>query len=72
MTEDVKKAIMLDKSSTLYPIMDIILSYEEAEWDKIDEISKEIQLDVNKVPELYLQAIKWADDYLLKINNIQK
>ena len=39
--------------------MDIILSYEEAEWDKIDEISKEIQLDVNKVPELYLQAIKW-------------
>ena len=59
MTEDVKKAIMLDKSSTLYPIMDIILSYEEAEWDKIDEISKEIQLDVNKVPELYLQAIKW-------------
>lgn len=72
MTEDVKKAIMLDKSSTLYPIMDIILSYEEAKWDKIDEISKEIQLDVNKVPELYLQAIKWADDYLLKINNIQK
>lgn len=72
MIEDVKKAIMLDKSSTLYPIMDIILSYEEAEWDKIDEISKEIQLDVNKVPELYLQAIKWADDYLLKINNIQK
>lgn len=72
MTEDVKKAIMLDKSSTLYPIMYIILSYEEAEWDKIDEISKEIQLDVNKVPELYLQAIKWADDYLLKINNIQK
>lgn len=71
MKEDVKKAIIGDKSSSLYPIMNIILSYEKAKWESLDKSCKKIGIDVNKIPELYIEAVDWANKYVFEIQKIE-
>lgn len=70
MTDDVKDAILGKNTSSLYEILQIVLSYENADWGNLDAPCKRINLNINKLPELYLEAVNWANDYVFAINKI--
>lgn len=68
MAEDIKKALLGDETSYLYPVINIVLSYERAEWDSIDKSCKQIKLYINEIPDLYYKSIKWANRYVFEMN----
>lgn len=72
MNSDVKDAIMLRPTSSLYNVMKIVSSYERADWDEIDFHAKKLDIPINIIPELYFQSVFWAKKYVFEIDEMQK
>lgn len=71
LSEEIKDTLLgkVTKYSDLYKL---ILHYERGEWDSIDEDIEKSQIDVNKLPQMYCNAVKWAEDLYNYMNSEMK
>lgn len=53
---------LLYQRGVLYPIYQLITTYEQGDWTTAGIIAKEIHLDEDTLFEKYLLSIKWASD----------
>lgn len=58
---NVKKALC-DHSGPLYPIYQLMLAYETADFEMADKIAAEVKVPVQLLFNEYFSAVKWADD----------
>jgi len=59
--EDVKSALC-DSIGVLAPIYNLILAYEQADFEKAEKIAKKMKLSSEKLQNDYLVAVKWANE----------
>jgi c-di-GMP-related signal transduction protein len=45
-------------------IFKLIVAYEQADWENFFDYTKELQLDDGEMPDLYRQAVEWADEVI--------
>ncbi len=57
------KMALLEGKGTLADYLELILSYETAEWEKTMDIVARLKLDENSLQEYYLEAVSWADAF---------
>ncbi|GAB0108931.1 EAL and HDOD domain-containing protein [Pseudoalteromonas distincta] len=57
------KAALLDEKNTLYYILNIVKAYETGSWWALEQAVILINLDSKVLPNLYQQAVDWADNY---------
>ena len=70
MNSDVKDAIMLKPTSPLYDIYDVVLSYEKADWEKLDKSCEKLNINPADVPNLYFESVSWANKYVFTYDEI--
>lgn len=58
---DIKEAL-LGKQGRCRDLLDLIISYEKGDWDCFIELAEKMNLDMAEIPDIFLQAIKWADE----------
>lgn len=58
---DLIKIPILGGDNCLSDIFKLVVSYEKAQWNKIEEYSKKINIDSEILPELYLKSIQFAN-----------
>lgn len=63
LAHDVKEAL-IQKTGKLRPILDLILIYEQGQWQDVEEVSKKLQIDTNKLYAGYLYALQTSHDIL--------
>lgn len=56
---------LLHRRGVLAFYLGIIQLYENAEWKRVDRIARRLNVDHEKVAELYLQATEWAKQIVL-------
>lgn len=60
-SKSIKQALIYKKGE-IRPILNLILAYERGDWAKVQVKALEIEIDKNKLCELYLQALKWSKE----------
>lgn len=66
LTDDVKGAL-LGEDSQLGTVLKLILAYEKGEWDDFGGLARELGLSEQEIPALYVQALVWADEFVVRI-----
>ena len=63
LSTDVREALMGagDDSSRLCRVYLLVLAWEHAEWDRVMELSRSLDLDANVVADVYAEAVEWSD-----------
>lgn len=61
LTKRVLDALLYNKG-VLYPIYELIMAYEKADWDIVLKNLIEIGIDKDSIHEKYLYAINWAKE----------
>ena len=59
-SDDIKNALVKGEG-TLVPILRLAEAYEHGEWMDIDNISKQLGIDSNRLVGWYMDSIKWSD-----------
>jgi len=57
------KAALLDEKNTLYYILNVVKAFETGSWWALEQAVILINLDSKALPDLYQQAVDWADNY---------
>ncbi len=58
-------------SKTKYSdIYDLVLNYEKANWKDVTLYVNNLEINMEALPELYIEAIKWADGLFDYFNNL--
>ncbi|MEL0639610.1 HDOD domain-containing protein [Pseudoalteromonas aliena] len=57
------KAALLNEKNTLYYILNVVKAYETGSWWALEQAVILINLDSKVLPNLYQQAVDWADNY---------
>ncbi|SHJ75608.1 EAL and HDOD domain-containing protein [Tepidibacter formicigenes] len=65
---DIKKA-MLKKESIFSDIYNLIIEYEKGSWSEILNYTKKLNININKLPNIYFKSIKWSDELFEYIKN---
>jgi len=65
-SEDIK-AVLINQDGPLKPMCEIVHSYEQGNWEEMNRVAKEINLDKGKIFICYLEAIKWASETMRDI-----
>lgn len=60
--DEVKEVLCGSSKSKLRAIFNLIISYEKAEWDKVELYSKILNVDSRHIPDLYVESIKWLKE----------
>ena len=55
------KRALIDAKGRLAGFIELVRSYETAEWDRVSRLSQALTLDGKTLPALYLQACQWSD-----------
>ncbi len=55
------KRALIDAKGRLAGFIELVRSYETAEWDRVSRLSQALTLDAKTLPALYLQACQWSD-----------
>lgn len=63
LTEDVREAL-IGKSGELYSILEIMIAHENGDWEKMNKISKKIELNETEITKEYLEALKWTNEII--------
>ncbi|WP_346353996.1 EAL and HDOD domain-containing protein [Azotosporobacter soli] len=63
LSSDVKEAL-LGQDNMFRRIFKLIVAYEQADWENFFDYTKELQLDDGEMPDLYRQAVEWADEVI--------
>ncbi len=61
------KDALINKEGILFEILQWIKYYELSQWDKVEEFNSKYDLSTNMIAEIYLEALKYADD-MFKMN----
>ena len=64
-SEDIKNAL-LGRDGIYGQVFEIVLSYEKAEWKKVDEKTEELGLQEEKLADIYGEAIDWCNKVLIE------
>jgi EAL and modified HD-GYP domain-containing signal transduction protein len=59
-SDDVKSALLGD-DSPLNKVYRLVLAYERGDWDDMLAHSSELGIERTRIPELYTEAVEWAD-----------
>ncbi len=64
--QDIRKALT-GKQCDLKQVVDIVLAYEDADWERLNQLSARCKLSVDSVPKLYQQMLEemQTDTYLM-------
>ena len=52
---------LIGEENTLNLILKVVVSYEKGEWENAMLYAKIIEVDINEISQIYLEALKWAD-----------
>jgi len=61
--EDIKKAL-LGEDNRYRDLLGMVIHYEKADWQNFAKFAQKINFDENKIPDLYLNAVRWAEKTL--------
>jgi c-di-GMP phosphodiesterase len=61
LSEDVRGAL-LERTGPLAHPLQLVIAYENAEWDAAQDFAVQSQIHPEKLPELYVDALKWANE----------
>jgi c-di-GMP phosphodiesterase len=61
LSEDVRGAL-LERTGPLAHPLQLVEAYEKAEWDAAQEFARLAQLEPTTLPDLYVDALKWANE----------
>ena len=53
---------LIGVENTLNLILKVVVSYEKGEWENAILYAKMIEVDNNEISQIYLEALKWADN----------
>jgi len=56
------RAALLDHKGGLFSLLELAVSLERSDWDRVDELTALLGIDSNLVSDEYLNAVKWCDD----------
>ncbi|MGP1433813.1 MAG: EAL and HDOD domain-containing protein [Catonella sp.] len=59
-SDDIKDALINGKGA-LVPILKLAEAYEQGQWMDIDLLSKQLQIDSNRLVDWYMDSITWTD-----------
>lgn len=59
--EEVQDAL-IGKENELSIILKLAVSFSKGEWKDAEVYANKIDVDINKVPEVYLEVLKWVDN----------
>ena len=59
-SDDIKNAL-IKREGPLEPVLKLSEAYERGEWTEIDELSKQIGIDGNRLVNWYMDSINWAE-----------
>jgi len=60
LTQDIKNALLGGKN-ILSDYLDLAVSYQHASWEKVSRLAETLKISNEKLPQIYLDAIGWAD-----------
>ncbi len=43
-------------------VLDIVISYEQGQWDEFSQVAKKLGLDEEKISQLYVKALLWSHE----------
>lgn len=72
MSQNVKDAITNKPTSPLYDMFQVVLSYEKADWDKLDNYTSKLLLKSNEIPDLYFESVSWANKYVFTVDELEE
>jgi len=58
---------LIDHDGILFPVYELQMAYEKADWSTVDMISRQFEIDENLLFEEYMIALEWANDVVGKI-----
>ncbi|HHX59260.1 MAG TPA: EAL domain-containing protein [Epulopiscium sp.] len=61
LTQSIKDALIRHKGE-LYTVYKLLIAYEKGDWDEVEIITIEENIDANILSEEYLESIKWANE----------
>ena len=59
--DDEVYAALVDRTGTLYALLELVISLEHSDWDRADELTSVLQIKPGVVTEEYLDAVKWCN-----------
>ena len=62
--ESVKKYLVGD-DCLIKPVMDLVIAYEQGNWDQVFDLTQQLRLVADDVISAYRQALKWQHDMQL-------
>lgn len=62
------KETLIKNSGCLQPIYELIVSFERADWEKVESLAAELGIHCDDLQSDYLMALEWASGALEKIN----
>ncbi len=60
-SDEVKEAL-IDGGTPAANVLQLIIAYQQADWDRVAEMVALLGLDEARIPEFYCAAIAWADE----------
>ena len=59
-SEEVKDGLTKE-GNIINSILKLAISYEKGGWEETGEYAKKLNVDINSIPEIYLETLKWTD-----------
>ncbi|BEP27963.1 EAL and HDOD domain-containing protein [Helicovermis profundi] len=53
---------LLGYDNELRKLFKVILAYEVGDWDKMQEYTSKLGIDVHQIPDIYFEALKWTNE----------
>lgn len=63
LSNEIKEGL-IEQNSPLNKVLKLTISYEKGQWEDVLVYAKEIKINENKIPEVYLESVRWADEIL--------
>ncbi|MGP1612480.1 MAG: EAL and HDOD domain-containing protein [Catonella sp.] len=63
-SDDIKDALIKGEGA-LVPVLKLAEAYEQGQWTEIDILSKQLQIDSNRLVGWYMDSINWTDKIML-------
>lgn len=56
------RMVLIKEDDPLNKMLKLAISYEKGQWENVMHYAKEIDIDASKMSEIYIEAVKWADN----------
>ncbi|HEX3031629.1 MAG TPA: HDOD domain-containing protein [Bacillota bacterium] len=61
-SDEIKK-VLSGQQGEFSQIFQLVVTYEQGEWDRVEELARDLRLCHGLLPELFLDAVKWTVSY---------